>query len=168
MRAPDHYAVVISDQSFSLYHSVMAIKSPSIDPARTHEDALAESIAWNGITERTHHVFRPSNDAQDVAQEIMAYTEELQSRIQDLREEFYYVADKPEVDTVQKMERVTHHYRRLIAGYHQAVELIRQGEFSLATALEDGMVILEGQRCVASSSEFTIYADNLTSDLTQG
>lgn len=133
-------------QGFSAYCSVITIKIRSLDPERTDDDGVAESLAWIGVNEHTRQIFRPDVATEEVAQAAAEYIDELKRRINDLCDEFNFVVDKPEFDSVQKIERVTHHYRRLVAGYHQVVELVEPGERSLAAALEDEMIIFEGQR----------------------
>lgn len=98
------------------------------------------------ISERRAAVFNAYRDTEGTSQAVVAYANELKRKIDDLRDEYFFVVDKPEFDTVEKIERVTHHYRRLIAGYHQFVELLDQGPRSIEAAIDDEMIVLEGQR----------------------
>lgn len=92
------------------------------------------------------HIFRPEQFPEDIEEAQVAYINNLQVKIDTLVTNAQEVIDSPQTLSTTQLRRITHHYRRLVAGHHQIRDLVQQGKDAFTAAIEDEVIILEGQR----------------------
>lgn len=73
---------------------------------------------------------------------------DLQTEIEEAHKEIDKVRRASKTVDVHELEAVKHRYRRSIAGYDQAIELLKQGTGDLRTAIGDGLIIFKGHSYV--------------------
>ncbi|EIM80061.1 uncharacterized protein STEHIDRAFT_162948 [Stereum hirsutum FP-91666 SS1] len=83
---------------------------------------------------------------RDEARQVMLQNLErtLQDEVCTARKELAAVDQQSRRFDVDEFEADKHRHRRSIAGYHQVIELLKQGDDAFRCAMLDGVLIFEG------------------------
>lgn len=103
---------------------------------------------WEDIHRKINHIFRPEQHPEDIEEARVAYIDDLQAVVDRLIADAQEAIDSPKTLSTGNLRRITHHYRRLVAGHHQIRDLVQQGKDAVDAAIEDEVIIFEGQRWV--------------------
>lgn len=122
--------------SNSVYESGIAIKSRSPDERHTQIDALVESTHWQDINRRLFEIKNSDYTPEQIQVNYLEYIQELEVKPDQV------VRDAK--DAVPTADEYGH--QRFVARYHQIIDLLEQGKEALEAAIEDEVIILEGQR----------------------
>lgn len=91
-------------------------------------------------------IFGSSQSSEDIKNACLAYAQNLEVKINQLVAEAQEAVDSPDTLSTTQLRRISHHYQRLVAGHHQMRDLVIQGKSAIEAAIEDEVIILEGQR----------------------
>lgn len=138
----------------SAYRTPIALrKYAGVDPDRDEDMRLVEECAWDIVGERLCVIFNASTP-EAVEEARAKYVDELQVTIQSEVEEALQMIDtvnrKGSDFQLAEHRRMLHSYRRRVAGYHQAMELLSEGKATYMAAMRAKLLIFEGHRYVQS------------------
>lgn len=144
----------------SLYFTPIALKLfDKRDPAQDREARMYEGMCWEMASKALYHIYQKTKPAERQAacdEYVRELKAQLKEEIRDAREAI--AAEKPRSAA---LEVVKHRHRRYVAGHHQMLELMQQGEQAIQAAIEDEVIIFEGHR-YDRPARYTIRSINLT------
>lgn len=113
---------------------------------------LIEQLIWEAMGECLCHIYNLS-DPDAMKDERTSYINKLektlQSEVQDAAEFLASVDKTSRSFDADEFETQAHAYRRRVAGYHQILDLLKQGKHAYAAAMKDQVVIFRGHRQVS-------------------
>lgn len=140
----------------SRYHCSIALASSTgkvEDSKRDRDCALLEQATWEMISDELYRFHYPSKseDRDKVQQSIIAgFERTLRDEVTTARAELSTFDRSSRHFDLDEFESRKHRHRRTIAGYHQLITLLKQGDEAFKTAMMDGIMIFEGHRCAVS------------------
>lgn len=120
---------------------------------------MYENMCWEMVSKSLYDIFQKTKAAgrqaacDEYERELRA---QLDEEIKDAHEAI--AAEEPRS---AMLAVVKHRHRRYVAGHHQMLQLMQQGEQAIQAAMEDNIIIFEGHR-YDLPTRFSVHSRNLT------
>lgn len=129
------------------YYTPIAIKTYGGRDRRQDLDGrIYEDMCWQSFDDalfRLHNTVKVSERGEAQAAYIQELKHLLDLEVRDAHSTF--ANEDPGSSALKKMK---HRYRRYVAGRHQLLELMEQGDGAILAAIDDKVIIFQGHRCV--------------------
>lgn len=107
---------------------------------------MYEDMCWEMASKALYHIYQKSKPGERQAA-WNKYVRELKAQLEEeISDAHRAIADEEPFSATLSM--VKHRHRRYVAGHHQMLELMQQGEQAIQAAMEDKVIIFEGHRYV--------------------
>lgn len=137
-----HYSIACRS-----YYTPIALKTPGErDPHQDNDGRIYEDMCWQLFDDalfRLHNTVKISERSEAK----VTYIQELEDLLRmEVRDAHDALANEKRGSSAHK--KLKHRYRRYVAGRHQLLELMKQGDAAILAAIDDKVIIFQGHRWV--------------------